>query len=83
MRDVAVIARPGREGGERVCAVVIQQPGAQGLTLDAVVSYLRAEGLSVHRLPERLEAVDALPQNDTLRKVLKYRLRERYSGTVK
>jgi non-ribosomal peptide synthetase component E (peptide arylation enzyme) len=48
-----------------------------------VTSYLRAEGLSVYKLPERLEVVDALPQGESLRKVLKYRLRERYSGTVK
>ncbi|MET8950686.1 AMP-binding protein [Streptomyces sp. NPDC004533] len=83
VRDVAVIGLPDRDCGERVCAVVEQPPGAQELTLDAIVSYLRAEGLSVHKLPERLEVVDALPRNDTLRKVLKYRLRERYSGTVK
>ncbi|MCX5056264.1 AMP-binding protein [Streptomyces sp. NBC_00485] len=81
--DVAVIGLPDAERGERVCAVVEQPPGADGLTLAAVTSYLRAEGLSVHKLPEQLEVVDALPRNDTLRKVLKYKLRERYSGTVK
>ncbi|EKX60805.1 cyclohexanecarboxylate-CoA ligase [Streptomyces ipomoeae] len=81
--DVAVIGLPDAERGERVCAVVEQPPGAAGLTLEAVTSYLRAEGLSVHKLPERLEVVDALPRNETLRKVLKYKLRERYSGTVK
>ncbi|MCX4881598.1 MULTISPECIES: class I adenylate-forming enzyme family protein [unclassified Streptomyces] len=81
--DVAVIGLPDAERGERVCAVVEQPPGADGLTLAAVTSYLRAEGLSVHKLPEQLEVVDALPRNDTLRKVLKYKLRERYSGTVR
>ncbi|MFI9646691.1 class I adenylate-forming enzyme family protein [Streptomyces sp. NPDC052040] len=83
VRDAAVIGLPDRDRGERVCAVVEQPPGAPELTLAEVVSYLRAEGLSVHKLPERLEVVDALPRNDTLRKVLKYKLRERYSGTVK
>ncbi|MEV1079354.1 AMP-binding protein [Streptomyces sp. NPDC050211] len=77
--DVAVIGLPDAERGERVCAVVEQPPGAGELTLEAVSSYLRAEGLSVHKLPERLEVVDALPRNETLRKVLKYKLRERYS----
>ncbi|MFI1566349.1 class I adenylate-forming enzyme family protein [Streptomyces sp. NPDC020490] len=81
--DVAVIGLPDEERGERVCAVVEQPPGAGELTLEAVTSYLRAQGLSVHKLPERLEVVDALPHGDTLRKVLKYVLRERYSGTVK
>ncbi|KUN21270.1 cyclohexanecarboxylate-CoA ligase [Streptomyces antibioticus] len=81
--DVAVVGLPDAERGELVCAVVEPAPGAPGLTLPDVVSYLRAEGLSVHKLPERLEVVDALPRNETLRKVLKYKLRERYSGTVR
>ncbi|MFJ9371744.1 class I adenylate-forming enzyme family protein [Streptomyces sp. NPDC101455] len=81
--DVAVVGLPDAERGERVCAVVEQPPGAAELTLAAVTDYLRAEGLSVHKLPEQLEIVDALPRNDALRKVLKYKLRERYSGTVK
>lgn len=81
--DVAVIGLPDAERGERVCAVLEQPPSAEPLTLEAVVAYLRAEGLSVHKLPEQVEVVDALPRNETLRKVLKYKLRERYSGTVK
>ena len=81
--DAAVIGLPDAERGELVCAVVEPRPGAAGPTLADVVAHLRAQGLSVHKLPERLEVVDALPRNDTLRKVLKYKLRERYSGTVK
>ncbi|MEU7718313.1 class I adenylate-forming enzyme family protein [Streptomyces tibetensis] len=78
--DVAVIGLPDAARGELVCAVVEQPPGAEGLTLADVTAFLRAEGLSVHKLPERLEVVDALPRGETLRKVLKYRLRERYQG---
>ncbi|GGJ31943.1 class I adenylate-forming enzyme family protein [Streptomyces brasiliensis] len=81
--DVAVVGLPDAERGERVCAVVERSPGAGEPTLRALTAYLRAEGLSVHKLPEQLEVVDALPRNETLRKVLKYKLRERYSGTVK
>jgi non-ribosomal peptide synthetase component E (peptide arylation enzyme) len=62
--------------------VVERVPGGEELSLDEVISYLRSEGLSVHKLPEQLEVVDALPRNDTLRKVLKYKLRERYSGAA-
>ncbi|SBT94319.1 Acyl-CoA synthetase (AMP-forming)/AMP-acid ligase II [Streptomyces sp. DI166] len=81
--DAAVIGLPDDERGERVCAVVEQPPGAAELSLAQVTAFLREAGLSVHKLPEQLEVVDALPRNDTLRKVLKYKLRERYSGTVK
>ncbi|MFF7720608.1 class I adenylate-forming enzyme family protein [Streptomyces luteogriseus] len=79
--DVAVIGLPDAARGELVCAVVEQPPGAEALTLADITAFLRAEGLSVHKLPERLEVVDALPRGDTLRKVLKYRLRERFSDT--
>ncbi|MCX5524810.1 AMP-binding protein [Streptomyces bobili] len=78
--DVAVIGLPDPERGERVCAVVEQPQGSEHLTLATVTAYLRAAGLSVHKLPEQLEVVDSLPRNETLRKVLKYRLRERYSA---
>ncbi|WP_327696723.1 class I adenylate-forming enzyme family protein [Streptomyces sp. NBC_00459] len=77
--DVAVVGLPDAERGELVCAVVEQAEGAGELTLASLTSYLRSEGLSVHKLPERLEVVDALPRNEALRKVLKYKLRERYS----
>ncbi|MEU0219784.1 AMP-binding protein [Streptomyces sp. NPDC006265] len=78
--DVAVIGLPDAARGELVCAVVEQPSGSEALTLSGVTAFLRAEGLSVHKLPERLEVVDALPRGETLRKVLKYKLRERYAG---
>ncbi|MFF5923164.1 class I adenylate-forming enzyme family protein [Streptomyces flavochromogenes] len=76
--DAAVIGLPDAERGERVCAVVEQPPGAGPLTLPLVTAFLREAGLSVHKLPEQLEVVDALPRNETLRKVMKYKLRERF-----
>ncbi|MGK5695729.1 class I adenylate-forming enzyme family protein [Streptomyces sp. URMC 128] len=79
--DAAVIGLPDAARGELVCAVVEQPPGAEVLTLASVTAFLRAQGLSVHKLPERLEVVDSLPRGETLRKVLKYKLRERYAGT--
>lgn len=79
IEDAAVIGLPDATRGERVCAVVQQPAGAVALTLDAVTAHLRNAGLAVHKLPEQLELVDALPRNDTLRKVLKYKLREHFS----
>jgi len=78
--EAAVVGLPDAERGELVCAVV--EPASPGgeLALADVVAYLREQGLSAHKLPERLEVVEALPRNETLRKVLKYKLRERYSG---
>lgn len=77
--DAAVIGLPDEARGERVCAVLEQPSGATPLTLSEVTAYLRGEGLSVHKLPEQLEVLDALPRNETLRKVLKYQLRERFA----
>ncbi|MBT2405617.1 MULTISPECIES: class I adenylate-forming enzyme family protein [unclassified Streptomyces] len=77
--DVAVVGLPDPVRGERVCAVVEQPAGAAPLTLPQLTAYLRTQGLSTHKLPEQLELVDALPRNDALRKVLKYKLRERFA----
>ncbi|MGW0293174.1 class I adenylate-forming enzyme family protein [Streptomyces tuirus] len=79
--DVAVIGLPDEARGELVCAVVEQPPGADPLTLADVTAFLRTEGLSVHKLPERLELMAALPRGETLQKILKYKLRERYTDT--
>ncbi|MFI1013441.1 class I adenylate-forming enzyme family protein [Streptomyces sp. NPDC020965] len=76
--DAAVVGLPDEARGELVCAVVERAPGAEPPTLAGLTAFLRAAGLAPYKLPERLEVVTELPRNDTLRKVLKYRLRERF-----
>ncbi|GAB2813011.1 hypothetical protein GCM10027073_51560 [Streptomyces chlorus] len=78
-------ARDGRDGrGSRVRERYGgRSRGADAGVGDRVSAYPRAEGPSVHELPERLEVADALPRGECLRKVLEDKLRERYSGTVK
>jgi len=78
--DVAVVGLPDRERGELVCAVVETAEGAAPLEFDDMVAHLRAAGLMTQKIPERLEVVAALPRNETLNKVLKYKLRERYGA---
>jgi acyl-CoA synthetase (AMP-forming)/AMP-acid ligase II len=80
VRDVAVIGLPDPERGERVCAVVELADGNGRLSLDELARFLEGEGLMRQKIPEQLEILDELPRNDTLRKVLKYQLRDRFGG---
>ncbi|WP_425830939.1 class I adenylate-forming enzyme family protein [Streptomyces fractus] len=81
VQDAAVIGLPDAERGERVCAVLELRAGEPPLTMPTLTAYLRDQGLSTFKLPEQLELVDALPRNETLRKVLKYKLRERFGSS--
>ena len=74
--DVAVIGLPDRERGERVCAVVTTADGQEPITFEEMVASLKAAQLMVQKIPEQLEIVDELPRNQTLGKILKYKLRE-------
>lgn len=76
--DVAVIGLPDAKSGERACAVVVTKAD-QALTLQEMVSYLKDAQLSMHKIPEQLEIVSALPRNPS-GKVLKRDLRATYGG---
>ncbi|MFI7010389.1 class I adenylate-forming enzyme family protein [Streptomyces sp. NPDC050145] len=80
VQDAAVIGLPDTERGERVCAVLELRPDAPEPTLPDLTAYLRAEGLSTFKLPEQLEILPTLPRNETLRKTLKYKLREQFTA---
>ena len=50
------------------------------ITFDELVGWCRDAGLMMQKIPERLEIVDALPRNETLNKVLKFKLREQFGN---
>jgi acyl-CoA synthetase (AMP-forming)/AMP-acid ligase II len=78
--DVAVIGVPDEERGEMVCAVVEIAAGSEAITLEEMVAWCHDAGLMTQKIPERLEIVEALPRNETLNKVLKFKLREQFGG---
>ena len=74
-----MIGYPDRAMGERVCAVVVPQPGAT-VALDELVAFLRdQEEVAAFKWPERLQLMDALPRNP-VGKVLKRELRQRWES---
>ncbi len=78
--DVAVIGVPDEERGELVCAVVETAAGAQPISFEEMVGWCKDAGLMTQKIPERLEIVASLPRNETLNKVLKFKLREQFSS---
>jgi acyl-CoA synthetase len=60
VRQVAVVAVADETLGERVCAYVVTEDGAE-LTLDELKAGLAAQGISKQTWPERLATLDALP----------------------
>jgi non-ribosomal peptide synthetase component E (peptide arylation enzyme) len=48
-----------------VCAVVVRAEGAEPVEFAQMAAFLKAAGLTTHKLPEQLEVVEALPRNPT------------------
>ncbi|MEO6126517.1 MAG: AMP-binding protein [Ilumatobacteraceae bacterium] len=74
--EAAVIGLADDRSGERACAVVVTKADAT-VTLAELVEFLKLHQLSMHKIPEQLELVTALPRNPT-GKVLKKDLRATY-----
>jgi cyclohexanecarboxylate-CoA ligase len=76
--EVAVIGLPDVERGELVCAVVEPANPGDVLGFDEMTAWCRDAGLMLQKIPERLEIVPRLPRNESLNKILKFRLREQF-----
>jgi 2,3-dihydroxybenzoate-AMP ligase len=57
--QVAAVAMPDPELGERVCLYAVLKPGT-GLTLEDVRASMTADGVAKYKLPERLELVEEI-----------------------
>jgi cyclohexanecarboxylate-CoA ligase len=76
--DVAVIGLPDERTGERVCAVVVAEPG-HALTLAELSGNCAGEGIAPYKRPVQLELVGALPRN-SMGKILRQQLKDRFGG---
>lgn len=74
--DAAVVGLPDAKSGERACAIVVLKADAS-FAFDEMVTFLKDHQLSMHKIPEQLEIVEALPRNPS-GKVLKKDLRQQY-----
>ena len=59
--QVAAVAAPDAELGERICVFVVPAPGAGTPTLDTIRDGMTAAGVARFKWPERLEVVAELP----------------------
>jgi len=59
--DVAIVAMPSRETGEKGCAFVVLRPG-QMIDLAEIRRFLERAGLARQKFPEHLVVVDELPR---------------------
>ncbi|WP_238608056.1 AMP-binding protein [Amycolatopsis sp. Poz14] len=71
----ALVAMPDPVLGERACAYLVLEDGAEPLTVQTLGAHLLSRGLAKYKLPERVEVVPALPLTN-VGKVAKNRLRE-------
>ncbi|MBW1736903.1 MAG: AMP-binding protein [Deltaproteobacteria bacterium] len=73
--QAVVIGVPDPIMGERACACITLVPG-DSLSFEEMVEFLRAKGLAIHKLPERLEILDEFPHLADGQKVDKISLKK-------
>ncbi len=61
VRDVAVIPQPDEIMGERICICVVPVDEDNPPILEEINDYLREQGMSVYKLPEKMKLINAIP----------------------
>jgi non-ribosomal peptide synthetase component E (peptide arylation enzyme) len=69
VREVALVGVDDERLGERACAAVILQPGAEAVTLQELQAFLAREGVAKYSWPEALELFDDFPRTPSLKAV--------------
>ncbi len=72
--QAAIVGYADERLGERACAFVVTKPG-QHLDFASMIEFLKAQKVSMHYLPERLEIRETLPATPS-GKIQKFKLRE-------
>jgi acyl-coenzyme A synthetase/AMP-(fatty) acid ligase len=81
IREVALVGVDDERLGERACAAVILQPGADAPTLEELQSFLAESGVAKYSWPEYLELFDDFPRTPSL-KAVKRGIRAEVAGRI-
>lgn len=69
IHEVAVVPVPDDRLGERACAAVVVEPGADAPSLPELQEFLSVNGLSKYSWPESVEVFDDFPRTPSLKVV--------------
>jgi cyclohexanecarboxylate-CoA ligase len=69
IHEVAVVPLPDERLGERACAAVVLEPGAEAPDLPEVQEFLADQGISKYSWPESVEVFEDFPRTPSLKVV--------------
>jgi cyclohexanecarboxylate-CoA ligase len=69
IREAAVVPLPDDRLGERACAAIILETGANAPTLAELQEFMAAEGLSKYMWPESIEVFTDFPRTSSLKAI--------------
>ncbi len=69
IHEVAVVPVPDDRLGERACAAIVVEPGAESPSLPELQDFLASQGLSKYSWPESIEVFADFPRTPSLKVV--------------